>query len=60
VQYAAQMRELGPELSSSNKKMYDLPTHTVTVTEINNIDLTNADGTYLGVNMVCFCYHTDY
>ena len=37
---------------SANKQTYDLSNHTVTVTEINTIDLTNAGGAYLGMNMV--------
>jgi len=44
---------------STNEETYDLPAHTVTVTEIDNIDLTNAGGTYLGVNAVCCGYRTD-
>jgi len=51
-QYTAQMRELAPDLLSTKKKTYDLPAHTVTVTEINSVDLTNAGGTYLGLNTV--------
>jgi len=43
---------LAPELLSANKQTYDLPSHSVTVTEINNVDLTNAGGAYLGMNMV--------
>jgi len=56
------MSQLAPELLSTNKETYDLPAHTVTVTEINNIDFTNAGGTYLGVNTDCYTvcgYHTD-
>ena len=53
-QYTAQMRELAPDLLSTKKKTYDLPAHTVTVTEINSVDLTNAGGTYLGLNTVCY------
>jgi len=53
-QYTAQMRELAPDVLSTKKKTYDLPAHTVTVTEINSVDLTNAGGTYLGLNTVCY------
>jgi len=51
-EYAAQMRVLAPEMLASNKQTYDLPRHTVTVTEIDNMDLMHAGGTYLGMNMV--------
>jgi len=41
---------------SDDKQIYDLPKHTVTVTEINSVDLTNAGGAYLGMNVVsCDC-----
>jgi len=49
------MRELAPELMHADKQIYDLPQHTVTVTEINSIDLMNAGGAYLGMNTVCHC-----
>ena len=55
------MRELAPELMHADKQIYDLPQHTVTVTEINSIDLMNAGGAYLGMNMVCHgnCYSNE-
>jgi len=52
------MRELAPELMSADKQIYDLPNHTVTITEISGIDLMSAGGAYLGMNAVCSGYYT--
>ena len=51
-QYVAEVRNLTPEMLSSNSLTYDLPRHTVTVTEIDGVNLTNAGGAYLGRNVV--------
>jgi len=53
-EYAAQMRELAPKSMSADKQIYDLPNHTVTITQISDVDLTSAGGAYLGMNTVCF------